>query len=160
MNGLVSDCPNIMTVAELFDEAKLSPCGPVRWGTEIPEPSAGVYVVALVGETKLGCQVDADFLEPLERQRWLPTEPVIYIGQTTTQTLAKRLGQFYLHKYGDKRPHYGGQAVKLLLHPPPPRSPFDLWVYWSLATDPRGSERTMIDAFKERVGTLPFANRR
>ena len=148
-----------MTVTELFDAAKLSPLGPVRWGTPIAESSKGVYVVALVGEANLGCQ-DAEFLEPPEQERWLPNEPVVYIGQTTTQTLAKRVGQFYLHKYGDKRPHYGGQAVKLLLHPRSPWHPCDLWVYWSPASDPRGSERTMIDAFKERVGRLPFANRR
>jgi hypothetical protein len=149
-----------MTVAELFDEAKLSPCGPVRWGTEIPVSCAGVYVVALVGDAKVGCRVDTQFLDPVKQQLWLPNEPVIYVGQTTTQTLTKRVGQFYLHKYGDKGPHYGGQAVKLLLHPAPPQSPFDLWVYWSPATDPRDSERTMIDAFRLRVGRRPFANRR
>jgi hypothetical protein len=149
-----------MTVTELFEAAKLSPRGPVRWGTQIAEPSAGVYVVALVGEAKLGCQKGAKFLDPLERERWLPNEPVIYIGQTTTQTLVKRVGQFYLHKYGDKRPHYGGQAVKLLLHPPSPWPPYELWVYWSPASDPRDSEQMLIDAFKEQVGKLPFANRR
>jgi len=149
-----------MTVAELFDAAKLSPREPVTWGTPISESSAGVYVVALVGDAKLGCQVDAEFLEPSERKRWLAREPVIYIGQATGQSVAKRVGQFYRHRYGEKRPHYGGQAVKLLLHPRSPYHPCDLWVYWSPATDPRASEQTMLCAFKGRVGKLPFANRR
>lgn len=149
-----------MTVAELFEAAKLSPRNPVTWGTPIRESSPGVYVVALVGDAKLDCQVDAEFLKPSERQRWLACEPVIYIGQATGQSVAKRIGQFYRHKYGEKRPHYGGQALKLLLHPPSPYPPCDLWVYWSPAPDPRGSEQAMLCAFKERVGKLPFANRR
>ena len=149
-----------MTVTELFATARLSPSGPVQWGIRINESAIGVYVVALVGDSNVGCRVTAEFLTPAERQRWVPNEPVIYIGQTTRQKLAKRISQFYRHKYGDKRPHYGGQAVKLLLYPPSPCSPCDLWVYWSPAPDPRSSERTMLSAFKERVGKLPFANRR
>jgi hypothetical protein len=140
-----------LTVAEIFNEAKLSPRGPVRWGSQISESSAGVYVVALVGEANLGCLVEADYLEECERQQWLPGQPVIYIGQTTRQTLAKRVSQFYRHRYGHKGPHAGGQAVKLLR--------CDLWVYWSTATDPLDSEVTMISAFKRQVGRLPFANR-
>ena len=89
-----------MTVAELFDEVGLSPCRPVPWGTPVHEPSPGVYVVALVEEATLGCSVDAEFLAPNEQKRWRSDEPVIYIGQATRQTLAKRMSQFYRHKYG------------------------------------------------------------
>lgn len=143
-----------MKVSELFKEAGLSPQGPVPWETGISEFCAGVYVVALVKEAdaQLDCPVCADYLEERERLRWLSSEPIIYIGQTTGQTLAKRIRQFYSHKYGKKSPHRGGQAVKLLR--------CDRWVYWSPTTDPKGSEQTMIKAFVERVGHLPFANRR
>ncbi len=140
-----------LTVAEIFNEARLLPRRPVRWGTPISEASAGVYVVALVGEAKLPCQVYADYLPSLERQRWLPNQPIIYIG-STSQPLHVRVKDFYRHRYGQKGPHRGGQAVKLLR--------CDLWVYWSPTTDPRGSERMMINAFQEQVGQLPFANRR
>ena len=150
-----------MTVADLFEAARLSPLGPVRWGSPIPSTEkGGIYVVALVAEAGLVCGGLAEFLEPPEQKRWLSNQPVVYIGQTTTQTLAKRLEQFYRHVYGDKGPHRGGQALKLLLAPPPPRPPCPLWVYWSLANDPKTSERAMIDAFKKQVGRLPFANRR
>ena len=141
-----------MTVAEVFNEASLLPHGPVRWKTQISESSGGVYVVALVGEANLGFQLYADYLETLELQRWLPNEPVVYIGCTRCKDgLAKRVTDFYRHTYGKKSPHKGGEAVKLLR--------CDLWVYWSPAIDPFDSERTMINAFKERVGKLPFANR-
>ncbi len=145
--------PTSLTVAEIFNVASLSPRGPVRWGTPISEAGAGVYVVALVGEAnaQLDCPVYADYLEEPERLRWLPKQPVIYIGQTTRGTLAKRVSQFYSHRYGQKAPHRGGQALKLLR--------CDLWVYWSPTSDPRGSELTMISAFKEEVGQKPFANR-
>ena len=150
-----------MTVADLFEAARLSPLGPVGWGTAIPmTEKGGVYVVALVAEAGLVGGGLAEFLDPSEQKRWLPNQPVVYIGQTTTQTLAKRLEQFYRHEYGDKSPHRGGQALKLLLKPPVPWSPIALWVYWSAATDPKASESTMIEAFKNKVGRLPFANRR
>ena len=150
-----------MTVTEIFRKANLSPLGPVPWGTQVPELCAGVYVVARVGDPYGGCKscvlpfidqlppnIDVD-LES-ERQRWLPNEPIVYIGQTTDQTLAKRIRQFYRHKCGDSRPHAGGQVVKLLR--------CNLWVYWSPATDPLESERTMILAFKNQAGQEPFAN--
>lgn len=143
-----------LTVAEIFNEASLSPSGPVPWGGRITEVSAGVYVVAVVAKAnaKLDCPLYANYLEEAEQQRWLPNQPVIYIGQTTNQTLSKRVSQFYRHKYGARSPHRGGQAVKLLR--------CDLWVYWSPPDDPLSSERMMICAFKKKVGQLPFANRR
>ena len=86
-------------------------------------------------------------------------EPVICIGQTARQTLTKRISQFYRHKYGARSRHSGCQAVKLLLAPPPPRPPFDLWVYWLPAPDPYDAELMMICAFRKQVGRLQFANR-
>src|SRR5947209_4198782 len=140
-------------VAEIFKEANLTPHGPVRWGTAIPDKSPGIYVVALTGDANASsCVIDADYLETYERQRWIPNQPIVYIGQTTGQTLAKRLAQFYRHKHGAKSPHRGGQAVKLLT--------CDLWVYWSPCDKPLHVEHIMLDAFIRRTGKLPFANRK
>lgn len=141
-----------MTVAELFNEIGLSPQGPVRWKTSIAEPKGGVYVVALVGKADSSSRISADYLPPVEQQRWLPNEPIVYVGATECKEgLAGRTKQFYAHKYGKPSPHSGGQAVKLLQ--------CDFWVYWSPATDPFDAEQRMLDAFKQRVGQLPFANR-
>lgn len=142
-----------MTVTEIFAAAGLQPCGPVLWKEQVPETSEGIYVVALVEEAgaRLECPVYGDYLPPGEKQRWLPTEPVVYIGQTRGR-LTGRLEQFYRHIHGCKSPHRGGQAVKLLR--------CRLWVYWSPTTNPKNYEQIMLDAFEKQVGQLPFANRR
>jgi hypothetical protein len=137
----------------IVQRGKLSPCGPLPWGTSIPDKSPGIYVVALTGDANASsCEIDADYLEPSERRRWIPNQPIIYIGQATRQTLTKRLGQFYRHKYDAKSPHRGGRAVKLLT--------CNLWVYWSQCANPRDIEHIMLDAFIKQVGQLPFGNRR
>ena len=164
-----------MTVTELFEKANLQAFGPVLWGTQVREPSAGVagvYVVARVDDPNVDCKACdlpplIDFTnnpydnlrKPLppnlrydpeyERQRWLKSEPVVYIGRTCG-TIQKRVGDFYRHECGNRSPHAGGQVVKLLRCP--------LWVYWSPATDPCCSEGAMICAFKKQVGKEPFAN--
>jgi hypothetical protein len=149
-----------MTVAEVFRTAKLSPLGPVPWGTQVPERTPGVYVIARVRDPEAGCiPRPLPFMEPLpsnlvldmeyERKRWLPHEPIIYIGRTT-RTIRERLGRFYRHKCRKPAPHAGGQVIKLL-H-------CDLWVYRSPAPDPMKSERDMIRAFIKQVGQEPFAN--
>ena len=121
-----------LTVAEIFKNANLSPRGPVRWGTQVSESGAGIYVVARVGDATVGCKACAlpfiDFANPYdnlkyplspldldleyERKRWLPNEPVLYIGKTD-RPIHKRVGEFYRHKCGDTSPHAGGQVVKL-----------------------------------------------
>ena len=149
-----------MTVAEVFRVAGLSPHGPVAWGTQVPECSPGVYVVARVRDPEAGCAPCAlPFIEPIpsnlvldmeyERKRWLKHEPVIYIGRTT-RTIRERVRKFYRHKCGKPAPHAGGQVIKLLR--------CDLWVYWSPASDPVQSEDDMICAFAKPVGQQPFAN--
>jgi hypothetical protein len=141
-----------LTVSTLFKRIALSPLGPVRWGKPIPDESPGVYVIALSADAKAStCDIDADYLETSERFRWIPNQPIIYIGQATRQTLATRLRQFYRHKYGAKSPHRGGQALKLLK--------CDLWVYWSPCENPLGCESLMLELFKKHTGQLPFANR-
>ena len=147
-----------MTVAEIFNIANLSPSGPVLWGTDPPETNAGVYVVARVGDAKEGCDACAlpfkdlcgiDLDLEYERHRWLPNEPIVYVGKSD-RPIRKRLGEFRRHKCGNTSPHAGGQVVKLLR--------CDLWVYWSAATNPYDTEHTMICAFKKQTGQLPFAN--
>jgi hypothetical protein len=143
-----------VTVVDLFEQAGLSPIGPVQWGTEISESCAGIYVIALVKrpDSELDKPVCVDHLQERELRRWVRDEPIVYIGQTTDQTLAKRLRQFYKHIYGKKSPHRGGQAVKLLT--------CELWVYWSPAANSKSAEQKMIKAFEARLGRLPYANRR
>ncbi len=85
-----------MTPAEIFRKVGLSPRGPVRWRTEVLESGAGVYVVARVGDPKLGCNArPLLFIDPLptdvdldleyERKRWLPNEPIVYVGKQIKQ---------------------------------------------------------------------------
>lgn len=149
-----------MTVGEIFRKANLSPRGPVRWKEQVPESRAGVYVVARVGNPNDSCKpCELPFKDPLrsdleidlefEHQRWLASEPVVYIGKTD-QTIHKRIGAFYGHKCGKRSPHAGGQVVHLLK--------CDLWVYWSPSATPSDDERTMLCAFKKEAGQAPFAN--
>jgi hypothetical protein len=146
-----------LTVAEIFNIANLSPSGPVSWGTDPPETNAGVYVVARVGDARAGCEGDLRFKDlcgidldlKYEQHRWLPNEPIVYVGKTD-RPIRKRLGEFRLHKCGNPSPHAGGQVVKLLQ--------CDLWVYWSPAANPYDTEHTMICAFRQQAGQIPFAN--
>ena len=80
-----------------------------------------------------------------------PPEMVVYIGRTK-RALARRLREFYRHRYGDKRPHRGGQEVL--------RLPGERWVYWCATEDPRQVETALLDAFVTQTGKLPLANRR
>ena len=115
-----------MTVEDLFGSAGLLPCGPVAWGQPCPERRKGIYVVVIDSE-------------------------IVYIGRTK-RPLARRIREFYLHKYGDKRPHHGGQEVL--------KMPDARLVYWCAAESPTEAETKMLDAFKDRNSRLPRANRR
>jgi hypothetical protein len=75
---------------------------------------------------------------------------VVYVGRTR-RALRKRLREFYRHRYGDKRPHRGGQAILLLTRP--------LLVYWAATNDWEAAEDTMIEHFRSAAGRLPFGNR-
>jgi len=55
-----------LTVAEIFKRVNLSPCGPKPWLTSIPEDEPGIYVVSLAGKPELGCDISANYLEPLD----------------------------------------------------------------------------------------------
>jgi hypothetical protein len=122
-----------VTAQEVFEAAGLLPRGPVPWGTSIPEPNAGVYLVELV--------------EAGDRDNG---QAVLYIGRTK-RPLKKRLSEFYRHQYGARAPHRGGQEV----------IPFakSLRVYWAVTDDCASAENKMIEHFRRLVGTMPFANR-
>ena len=141
-----------MKIADLFEAAGLAPQGLVGWGTPIDVPRPGVYVVALVEDSAEHARfVNVDSLSATERKRWNAGQPIIYIGRAT-RSIRGRLAQFYRHKYGEKAPHRGGQAVIPL--------ECKRWVYWATTDSPIKAERQMIDAFRAKVGALPYANRR
>lgn len=119
--------------ADLFKAAGLSPClQPVRWGTAVPERGPGVYVVLRAGRAALRGQ------------------RILYVGRTQ-RSLRQRVKEFYKHRYGDPRPHRGGQEV----------IPFkrDLWVYWAATDNSVRAEHLMIERFRELVDRMPYANR-
>ena len=143
--------PSSLSVTELFKIAKLRVCGPVPWGKKVPENKPGVYVIAVVSRPRSHCgSRKISYLPADIAVRWIARQPVIYIGRTTS-SLSRRVGQFYRQEYGKKSPHRGGQAVRLLK--------CDLWVYWSPSDNPFVAEDKMIERFREKVGSLPFANR-
>lgn len=115
-----------LTIADLFGSAGLAPQPPVRWGEPCKEHQPGVYVVEIDGT-------------------------VVYIGRTR-RSLARRISEFYRHRYGDKRPHREGQE---LLNLPGVRL-----VYWRATDEPRDAETKMLRTFEDRYGCLPIANRR
>jgi hypothetical protein len=134
-----------VTPRELFEAVGLAPCGPVPWRKPVEEKGPGVYVVARVGSAD---ELGEEHL--VQHARWLPAQPMVYIGKATC--LRTRVGQFYRHRHGERRPHRGGQDVLLLTIP--------LWVFWAVTPEPRTAERTMLQHFKEKVGARPFGNRR
>jgi hypothetical protein len=141
-----------ITVRDLFAAAELEPCGPVAWGTPVGEKRCGIYVVAVVATPETACDaIVVDYLPQRDLDRWIQGQPAIYVG-CTTRSLARRLAEFYRHRYGDDAPHAGGQAVKLLK--------CQLWVFWDATGDPIAAERAILDRFVKCVGRLPFANRR
>jgi hypothetical protein len=149
-----------MTVRELFERHGLLASGPVSWGEPIPCDRPGVYVVTLSPDIAWNNGIPAPAeLDSALRERWLPKQPILYIGKAggpgSKSTLHKPIGQFTRHQHGDRSPHRGGEDVKLLL---PHRQ---LWLFWApVLTEPRAVEGQMLVAFSEEAGRRPFANRR
>lgn len=174
-------------VDALFREMGLDLRGPVEWEEILPCNKPGVYVVSLPVEyptapldrgrivdwMDLAKCLELDGTHPsidqvvtrLERF-WLPDEAVVYIGQTTKQSLRTRVTQFYRHGLGKKRQHCGGSWIKAL-------STLDLVaIYWATCESPSEKERQMLQYFADNVSPdamaalhdpqmpLPFANLR
>lgn len=151
-----------MNVEELFGSAGLASAGKLNWkqkksgliGHGLNEP--GVYAVVMANECEAFPLYDRRFDKSIhpdfERMLWIPDETVLYVGQTTGQTLKRRIKQFLDHQYGARGPHKGGQSVHLL--------DCDLEVIWSPADSPKLAEAKMLLSFmKEHAGRLPYANR-
>ncbi len=116
-----------MTAEELLASVGLTANGPIAWKTKCPERRTGVYIITT------------------------EANGIVYIGRTS-QTLARRLGQFYRHRFGAKSPHRGGQRILTLARP--------LSVYWSPTDTPRAKERELIKEFTKRYDRFPYGNRK
>jgi putative transcriptional regulator len=143
--------PPTITVTELFRAAGLPVFGPVSWEKTVNEKRPGVYVIATVGDPdeRVSPSVPEN-LPPMVASRWLPQQPVLYIGQTS-RSLKARINEFYRHKHGARGPHKGGQDVKLVLNCP-------LSVYWSATERCVEAEKRMIEEFVTITNRLPFGN--
>lgn len=115
-----------LTVSDLFAVAGLSPVGPISWGEPCVEHRPGVYVVLI-------------------------EDAIVYIGRSK-RPLSRRIREFYRHKYGDQRPHRGGQEVLNMTGA--------RMVYWCATDAPRDAETSMLRGFEDVYGRLPTANRR
>src|SRR5262245_7103585 len=130
------------TVRDVFRAAGLSPHGPVSWKERVPESAPGVYIISLTGSPDTAAS-DLEFDKlglpgySMEQSRWVPNQPVIYIGRTK-RSLRQRLNEFYKHRYGERRPHRGGQIVTLLTCP--------IWVFWAPTNECESAEDVMIKA--------------
>jgi hypothetical protein len=118
--------------------------GSVTWRQPLPTNKPGIYIVSIDDPAS----VKADTLPEKDRQFWSAEQAIVYIGRSNS--LARRLNQFYQHKYGESRPHAGGQAI---LNLPPKR------VDWALTPDYHSVEDRLIKAFEKLAGTKPFGNR-
>ena len=104
--------------------------GSVEWGRPVPERGCGVYIITV-----------ADAIEG---------QHVVYIGRTS-RPLRVRLGEFYRHRYGDSKPHSGGQEILKLTSP--------RTVHWAVVMHCATAEDVMLEAFRDAVGRLPYANK-
>lgn len=104
------------------------------WGCKDQENGSGIYIVT------------SD--PPKDGQ------PIVYIGRG--KSVKKRLRQFYRHKYGEPRPHHGGQDILKL-----PEQGHILGVHWAYTDNFKESEMLLIKAFKAmNNGKRPMGNKR
>ncbi len=183
----------MLKVSDLFGKVGLTPSVPLKWGMPIKEKGNGVYVVSLSSSasenygTLSNFQIrDEVFAEWINRspdlnvvgavskglleeelnKYWKPNQNILYIGESSSENnqLSGRLNQFYQHQVGWKGPHTGGYWIKLLAELN------DLYVYYSICSNPRDTEFKMLMHFIEQttgknfyelgeLGVhLPFAN--
>jgi hypothetical protein len=173
------------SVASVLAAAGLAPDGVVQWGTPVPTPRPGVYVIALTDdphdrhealgsapisraavttllERRAELTVDGQRPQPPQLSDrlaafWLADEVIVYIGLAGT-SLRSRVGQYYSTKLGARSPHAGGWFLKTL-------SVLDeLWVHYAACDDPATAEHQMLSAFSAAVtpsvaAALPDADR-
>lgn len=114
----------------LFERIGVTAGGSIEWGRPVPERGCGVYIITV-----------ADVIKG---------QHVVYIGRTS-RPLRVRLGDFYRQRYGDSSPHSGGQVILKLTSP--------RTVHWAAVVDYATAEDVMLEAFRNAVGRLPYANK-
>ena len=85
---------------------------------------------------------------------WVPSSQVLYIGKAATQTLRKRLAQYFAFGGGRAVGHWGGRYVWHLADAQ------SLLVAWKVteASAARATEKDLIAEFAAAHGKRPFAN--
>jgi hypothetical protein len=179
-----------ITVASCFASAGLAPTKVVPWRESLRERNPGVYVLSLTSEkdasTPAIASAPIDIVEierlmlsrphlQLDRKQttssllalrlscyWLPTEPILYIGQTS-KPLQSRLQEFYRTPIGARAPHAGGWWVKALT------CLSDVYVHYAPTDTFEESERKMLRYFVANADVpqhaerphdgMPFANK-
>lgn len=165
------------TLSDVFAAAGLRPAGVVPWGTPVPEPGPGVYVVALtegVG-TNAGALSKAPVADAalehllavrpelqLDKRRptvaelrarleafWVVDELVVYIGLAGTSVRA-RVRQYYKTPLGARKPHAGGWWLKTLT------VIGELWVHYAPTPASGAAETAMLQRF---AGALASGSR-
>ena len=159
-----------MTINNLLREVGLNPANlrRVKWGEKFACQEIGIYIVSTCSDSSKnenlyssapiddkmlafwlnkvpGMKLDGNRPSVQElKQRladfWLPKENIVYIGQTEN-SLAKRVGQYYITELGDAKPHAGGHWLKTL------KILNDLWVYYLPCPSPKEVEEKLLDCF-------------
>lgn len=161
------------TVTGLLTVAGLEYAGSVRWGTPVPLPQPGVYLVtfdespitcdaglarAPISEARVAELLDARPELRLDAARptvamladrlagsWRSDETVLYIGLAGTG-VQRRVRQYYSTPLGARSPHAGGWFLKTLADLD------ELAVHYAAAADPAAAERAVLQAFVDGVG--------
>lgn len=129
------------TIFSLTSQFGFLPQGPIRWGESIPSNKPGIYFISISNNHKIisslpNAPINLNIIQKwidrvphltLDKRRpsakelaerisrfWLSDETILYIGQTTSQTLNDRINDFYNHMIGDSGPHRGGYWLKTL----------------------------------------------
>ena len=170
-----------MTVRDLLDKVGLKNCSTVRWGEDIHTGMSGVYLVSsnIASDDGAGAgdiefdesEIDywikrlPDFtldgfpptvtsVEKRLSEFWMPEENILYIGMTK-KSLSKRIKDYYTTRIGDRRPHSGGQWLKVL------KNVGHFYVHYAAVSLPEQApwaEEKLLQYFIDETGKLPFAN--
>lgn len=114
----------------LLDRVGLAPGGVADWGRPVLDHRPGVYIISLL-------------------QAASGPPRVVYIGRS--KHLARRLRQFFRHRYGASSPHRGGQEILTLSG--------QKTVHWAPTEAYVDAERRLLEAFYEQCGAWPLGNR-
>jgi transcription elongation factor GreA len=157
--------PDDRSAAALLREVGLMADGPALWGRPARHAGSGVFLVELkapmpspgldlahVGKWLERVQeLTMDGARPASRDLhhrllsfWLPSQPVVYIGGSSTG-VASRISAIARTSPGDRKPNWMGLWLHLL------HSPEDLRVWWAATNAPEEYEDALIDAFAAGV---------